>query len=152
MTIRSRDIRPSRQRQPFTNSGELKPEGPGPLPEGFMHAPDIKGLPWERRQGDEWTTPEFRQLVFDWLIGFFESRDWSIKWDVKEKATAEKSVDRLREDELYLVIGVTRKTDNTRFEVAVAFRKNEREDNPQAVVTVLDRAGQALDAQHLASE
>jgi hypothetical protein len=136
---------------PFTNSGERKPEGPGPLPEGFMHAPDIEGLPWTRRHGDEWTTPEFRQLVFDWIIGFFDSRDWPIKWDVTEKATATRSINRLDESKVYLIIGVTRKSDNERFEVAVAFRENEREDNPQAVTTVLDGGGEALDAQHAAS-
>ena len=149
--VTSRDVRPSAQRQPFTSSGELKPAGPGPLPEGFELAPDIEKLPWERKRGDEWTTPEFRQLVFDWLIGFFEVRDWPIKWDVQEKATAVRSITRLKENELYLIIGVTRKSDGERFECAVAFRENEREDNPQAVAIVLDRGGVALDAQHAAS-
>ena len=143
----TRIVRPSNQRMPFTSSGERKPE-PGPLPEGFMDAPDIENLPWTRKHGDEWTTPEFRALVFDWIIGFFESRDWPINWDVTEKATAPKSVNRLPEDRLYLVLGITRKADNERFEVAVTFNVREREDNPQAVTTVLDRAGEAIDALH----
>lgn len=149
--VTSKDIRPSTQRQPFTNSGERKPEGSGPLPEGFQHAPDIEKLSWERRQGDEWTTLEFRQLVFDWLIEYFEERDWPIKWDVKEKATAVRSMERLSDDKVYLIIGVTRRSDEERFECAVAFRENEREDNPDAVKVVLDRGGVALDAQNAAS-
>lgn len=149
--VTSKDIRPSTERQPFTNSGELKPEGPGPLPEGFLDAPDIKGMPWSRKRGDEWTTPEFRAIVFDWLIDFFGSRTWPIAWDVTEKASAAKSMNRLNDDELYLIIGVTRKADKRRFEVSVQFRANERENNRDAAIAVLDRAGKVLDAQHARS-
>lgn len=141
-------IRPSNERMPFDSSGRLKPEGPGPLPEGFLHAPDIEGLAWTRKRGDEWTTPEFRQLVFNWLILFFRERDWAIKWDVTEKATADRSAVRLHEDKLYLVFGITRKSDDQRFEVSVIFTSHQREDHPEEVNRVLASAAQSIDEQH----
>jgi hypothetical protein len=146
--VTSKDIRPSAQRMPFTSSGELKPEGPGPLPEGYQFAPDIEGLPWVRKEGDEWTTAEFRRIVFDWLISFFAARDWPIAWEVIEKARAERSVNRLDEDKLYLVIAILRKDDKKRYEVAVVFRKNQREENPEAARIILADAEQAIDAQY----
>lgn len=141
-------IRPSTERMPFDTSGRLKEAGPGPLPEGFLHAPDIEGLEWTRRRGDEWTTPEFRQLIFDWLIAFFAARTWPIAWDVTEKATADRTAVRLQEDKLYLVFGITRKADKQRFEVSVIFTSKQREDNPAEVARVLSGAAQALDEQN----
>lgn len=141
-------LRPSTERMPFTTSGRLKPEGPGPLPEGFLLASDIEKLPWKRKRGDEWTTPEFRQLVFDWWIAFFGTRQWPIKWDVREKATADRTAVRLQEDKLYLVLGATRKSDEKRFEVSVVFTSAQREDNPEEVTRVLAGAAQSLDEQN----
>jgi hypothetical protein len=139
--------RPSVERQPFTNSGELKPGGPGPLPEErFYEAPDLEKIPqWERTRGNEWTTAEFRRIVFDWIIAFFDARDWPAKWDVKEVASATRSVNRLDESRLHLVIGITPK-DGERIETAVMFPLEAREDSPQQVLAVLGQAAAALDA------
>jgi hypothetical protein len=140
--------RPSNERMPFDTSGRLKPEGPGPLPEGFLDAPDIEGFPWTRKRGDEWTTPEFRAGVFAWIATFFADRNWPIAWDVTEKATADRSAVRLQEDKLYLVIGVQRKSDGERFEVSVIFRADQREYNAVAMAEVLAHAAASLDEQN----
>jgi hypothetical protein len=141
--------RPSPERQPFTNSGERKPAGPGPFPEDFTRHPDIDKLPWRRVRGDEWTTPELRALVFAFLVQFFDTRDWPKEWEVVEKASADRH-GRLREDQWYLIFRVTR-TDNKVFEVSVVFPPDAREDAPDRVAKVLAQAAQAIDAQHTAT-
>jgi hypothetical protein len=139
--------RPSVERQPFSHGGRLKPDGPGPLTEErFYEAPDLVKLPqWERTRGNEWTTVEFRKIVFGWLIQFFDARDWPGKWDVKEVASAVRSVARLDDDRLHLVIGITPK-EGERFETAVMFPKHAREDSPENVLAVLGQAEVTLDA------
>lgn len=139
--------RPSAERQPFTTGGVLKPGGPGPLTEErFYEAPDLEKIPqWIRKRGDEWTTREFRHLVFAWLIAFFDARPWAGKWDVKEVASSVRSVGRLGEDHLHLVIGITPRV-GERFETAVAFARDAREDNPDRVQAVLAQAEITLDA------
>jgi len=141
--------RPSPERMPFGSAGQLKPGGPGPLPENFTEQADIDGLPWRRFRGDEWTTPELRALVFSWLVTFFDARSWATAWEVIEKASADRH-GRLRENQWHLVFRVTR-SDNKAFEVAVVFPPDARADAPDRVAKVLAQAAQALDAQHLAS-
>lgn len=127
-------VRPSAERQPFQGA-VLKPEGPGPLPEGFLTAPDIESFPWTRRRGDEWTTPEFRALVLAWLREFFVARRGQglIGWDITERASAERSSARLPESAVYLRLGVTKRVRDvdTRVECSIAFPPEDRE-GPEA--------------------
>jgi hypothetical protein len=140
--------RPSKQRMPFTTGGILKADGPGPNPDDFLLAPDIEGLPYTRRPEDAWTTPEFRTILFAFIVSFFDARkEWVAAWDVVEKASAERmSVARLPEDQFHLVIGVEDKS-GKRFEVAVAFAPDARENNLDAMQAVLARAAQSIDVQ-----
>ena len=143
--------RPSPERMPFTNSGALKPGGPGPLTEErFTEAPDLAKIPqWTRKRGTEWTTAEFRQLVFTFIIGFFDARDWPGRWDITEVAGSVRSVNRLPEDRLHLVIGITPKDgQGPRVETAIEFPANAREDNPDQVRQRLASAAEALNALH----
>jgi len=136
---------PSSERQPFDNGGVRKPEGPGPLPAGFLQAPDIKKLPWTRARGEEWTDEPFRDIVKGWLIEVLKARPWLTKWDIVERANAPRqSVYRLPDTEHYLVIGVVRKRDKARFEVSARFPAAQRDViNARAI---LDYVTAALDA------
>ena len=141
-----RVVRPSHERQTFTTGGERKPGGPGPLTEErFYEAPDLADLPqWKRARGNEWTDSEFRQVVFTWMIAFFDNRDWPGKWDIEEVASAERSIARLADDQVYLRIGISPK-DGERVETSITF-PGVRSDNPAGVTARLDLAAQALDA------
>lgn len=139
-------IRPSVQRQPFDNTGKLKPGGPGPLTEErFYDQPDLVSFPqWNRTRGNEWTTAPFRSLVMTFLAGFFKSRDWPLKWDIKEVASMARSVNRLADDKVYLIIGITPR-EGDRVETSITF-PDVREDNPPGVTARLDLAAATLDA------
>lgn len=142
--------RPSAERMPFGPSGELRT--PGPLrEEQFMLAPDLVKLPqWVRKRGDEWTVPEFRALVLEWLSAYFAANQtWARKWQITEVATAMKSPNRLSDDKVYLRIRITSKT-NAHYEHAAEFPTYAREDNPAQVRKVLVQAAAAIDAQRLA--
>ncbi len=143
---RGRVVRPSHERQTFTTGGLRKPGGPGPLTEErFYEAPDLAELPqWKRARGEEWTDSAFRQVVFDWMIAFFDDRDWPHIWDITEKAGAERSIARLADDKVYLRIGIT-PTDGARVETSITF-PGVRGDDPVGVTARLDLAAQGLDA------
>ncbi len=139
-------IRPSTERQPFDNSGALKPGGPGPLTEErFYDHPDLALLPqWNRTRGNEWTDQPFRALVMTFITGFFRARDWPLRWDIKEVAGMQRSINRLADDKVYLIIGITpRKGD--RVETAITFPE-VRADDPAGVAARLDLAAATLDA------
>lgn len=138
--------RPSAERQPFDNSGRLKPGGPGPLTEErFYEHPDLAKLPqWNRTRGNEWTDQPFRKIVMAFLVEFFRERDWPLKWDIKEVAGAVQSMNRLSDDRVYLVIGVTPKA-GSRVETSITF-PGVRADNPVGVIARLDLAAVTLDA------
>ncbi len=147
---KGRVVRPSVERMPFDSRGRLKPEGPGPLKEvRFYEAADIDDLPWTRKRGDEWTTADFRRIVFAWIVQFFDNRkDWAGKWDVREVAAAQRS-GRLPEKSLHLVIGITaRGEDPVRIETAAMFPPDSREENPDRANIILKQAEQVLDALH----
>lgn len=141
--------RPSKEQMPFTDSGVLKPEGPGPYPP--LEAPDIASLPWRRTRGNEWTTESFRALVLDFIKRFFRDRpdQQLIGWDIDERANGERMGDRrLPPDQHFLLIGVTQRTgrgQSRRVEVAVAFPIYARQ-SPEADAR-LAQAATALDAQ-----
>ena len=139
-------IRPSTQRQPFDNTGRLKPGGPGPLTEvRFYEHEDLASFPqWIRTRGNEWTTAPFRKIVLGWLAGFFRDRPWPRAWDVKEVAGMSRSMNRLGEDSLHLVIGITPR-EGERVETAIAFPPDCREDNPAAALGKLNLAASTLD-------
>ncbi len=139
--------RPSQERMPFGPSGELLPEGPM-LPEDFLLAPDIVDFPWMRKRGDEWTDAAFREIVFDWLIDFFNDRSWPRRWDVRERAAGERSTHRLPDDQHYLVIGVA-DADDQRFETSGNFPVSKR--GATAARVILDRLATNLDVQQGAS-
>ncbi len=132
-------LRPSKERMPWGGrerggaaAGELHPDGPGPLPEGFLSANDLGRLPWTRRRGDEWTTSAFRAEVLAFISRYFRARAAHrlIGWDVVEKATGERSARRLAPRAQFLRFGVTQRTGedtSRRVEVAQAFPPAERE-------------------------
>jgi hypothetical protein len=138
--------RPSAERMIYDKTGRLTGTT-GPLTEErFYEADDLTVLPqWIRARGNEWTTKAFRQLVFAWLIKFFQTHPWASQWDVKEVASSERNAVRLSEDQVHLVIGMTRKPDGKRFETAVMFGPLAREDNPAAVQAVLAQAEHVFD-------
>ena len=136
-------VRPSAERMPFGPSGELLPEGPL-LPADFLLAPDLVGLPWTRKRGDEWTDPVFRQIVFEWLIDYFDARSWPIGWTVREWASRERMAHRLPDDEHYLVVNVVRRADRASFEGVAIFPVALRGAVPARVI--LDRLAADLDA------
>lgn len=138
-------IRPSTQRMPFDNSGRLKPGGPGPLTEvRFYDHPDLVNFPqWSRTRGNEWTDQPFRQIVFTFLVGFFRGRPWPLKWDVKEVASMARSTNRLADDRVYLVIGITPR-EGDRVETSITF-PGVRAADPAGVVARLELAAGALD-------
>lgn len=139
-------IRPSTQRMPFDNAGRLKPDGPGPLTEvRFYEHPDLADFPqWNRTRGNEWTDQPFRQIVMMFLAGFFKDRDWPLKWDVKEIASMARSTNRLADDKVHLVIGITPR-EGDRVETAISF-PGVRADDPAGVIARLDLAAATLDA------
>lgn len=119
-------VRPSAERMPFGPSGERLPEGPV-RPADFLSAPDIKGQPWHRARGDEWTTREFRDIVRAWIVEFMAAQSWISLWDVTEKASAPAtSTLGLPPDQQYLLIKFTRRSDREVLEVAAPFRPEDR--------------------------
>ncbi len=90
----------------------------------FYLAPDIKGLPWTRHRGDEWTVQEFRAVVFAWLLAFIDERGWVKAWHVKEVATGVRS-GRLPPPQHHLVFTLTPHTGEP-IEVGIAFPEKSR--------------------------
>lgn len=128
---------------------ELLPKGtvkrPAVIDDALLDRADIEGLPWIRVHGDEWTLPDLRRLVFDFIVAFFDSRGWPSGWEVVEKASAVRS-GRLPAEQFHLVLSMTRKKDGHRYEIAVTFPPDARADQPARVRTVLNQAAVALDA------
>jgi len=144
---KGRVVRPSRERMPFDSGGRLKPEGPGPYPEDFLHAADLEDLPWTRDRGQAWTSPEFRTVVMRWLKDFMRSRPSLIRWDITERSAGFKTATRLPDDQFYLRIGVTERIArgrSVRVETAIAFPVRSRSDAAQ-VRTLLDLVSGTLD-------
>lgn len=132
-------LMPSYEHMPYggrerggASGGELHPAGPGPFPNDLFSATDITKLPWTRARGDEWTTAEFRLVVFGFIRDFFRVHAGIglIAWDVTEKATSDRSGSvRLEPQYQYLRIGITRRLaeDKTiRVECSQAFPFNTR--------------------------
>lgn len=98
----------------------------------LLASPDLGVLPWTRRRGDEWTDATFRALVLGWLRGFFrDRRDQGLAgWDITEKASAERSVNRLPPAQQYLRVGITKRVreEDHRVEVAIPFPPEDRAD------------------------
>jgi hypothetical protein len=132
-------VRPSHERMPFGPSGVLKPEGPGPYPEGFLTANDVLKLPWKRRRGEEWTDEPFRTAVLKWVKEFLQIRTGISRWDIQERACPTTwGLVRLPDDDHYLVFGMTRRRDSHRFEISVPFPVAER--TGVALLSRLDHA------------
>ena len=90
-------MRPTWRTNPFSEGGRviagthyaggtLLPQ-PNPLYNVSLDAPDIAGLPWDRRTYDAWTTEPFRAAVKTWLIAFLAADTWIGAWHVREKLT-----------------------------------------------------------------
>jgi hypothetical protein len=143
---KGRIVRPSRERLPFGPSGErIEPD----LPSNFLLAPDIEGLAWTRKRGDEWTDADFRAIVMQWLIEYLGARTWPLRWDVTERATSIRMTQfRLPPEQQYLVLGITRQGDGERFETAMPFPPAKRDET--GARELLDQMGAVLDAQEAA--
>lgn len=149
--------RPSYERNPFgirrsgARGADLHPDGPGPLPEGFLTAEDVSALPWVRRRGDEWTDAVFRGLVLTWLREFVRDRPDAgiIGWEIVEKATGERlGMRRFAPDRQHLIFRVilrrmeNRQRVSKQVETSIAFPPEDRDDPSRRLAAV---AG-ALDA------
>ena len=125
-------VRPSVERMPFSPSGTLIPEGPRGLPEDFLFAANIQGLPWTRERYDAWSTETFRNTVMDWLRFVFRTEDALIGWDVDEKGTGRRMGHlRLRPEFRYLLIGLTKRTspgESGRAEISLTFPQGQLDD------------------------
>jgi hypothetical protein len=94
-------VMPSRERNPFDHAGNLKPEGAGPYPAGFLLAPDLVpfGDPsnphsrYVRRRGDEWSTPEIRARVLAWVGVYVRARSWAAGWQIVERWAPQRSME-----------------------------------------------------------
>lgn len=108
-------------------AGALIPSGPDPLFNVSINAPDLKGLPWDRRTYDAWTTPTFRAQVLTWLANMFLANPWMYRWRIRERATAPR-LSAIRLNEPLLVIVVQRRADAREFETAISWTARERDD------------------------
>lgn len=143
--------RPSTERMPFGPSGVRLDVTVPHADVSFLDAPDLKGVNWRRKRGDEWTTPEFRQIVFQFLIDLMANRSWIKGYFVEEHASAERSIGRLPDKDIYLVVRVTRREDNRDFEAAINFPPDRRENNPTLARSQLDKIAVAIDASEAAA-
>jgi hypothetical protein len=128
MSMPDSTTRPDSRTMPFSlggsgdrTAGALIPEGPDPLYLVSHLAPDVKGLPWERRTYDAWTTPAFRTLS-----NMITANPWVYRWRVRERATQARMTLRLREP--LLVITVQRRVDAHEFETVIQWTARERDD------------------------
>lgn len=151
-------VRPSRERMPFgpsreapggVRAGVLKPNGPGPFPDDIFNTPDITGLAWTRKRGNEWTTATIRGVVLDWLRAFFKARTGLVGWDITERANSDRmGSTRLPAKQHGLVVGITKRPgdedSDVRVEVAIDFDLPDRV-SPQLEVRLGDLTV-ALDA------
>ena len=119
--------RPTSRNMPFDASGRLKPNGPEFFePAGIR--PDIKDLPWKRRDYDSWTSEAQRAVVKEFLRVLLEEHFPKFDgWEVEEKNSAVRSAG-VRPKNPFLVIKVRRLADGVFFEVAIDFTKEMRDD------------------------
>lgn len=108
-------------------AGALIPEGPDLLYNVSIDAPDLKGLPWDRRTYDAWTTPAFRTLALTWLVATLAANSWAYLWRVRERATQAR-LSTIRLEKPLLVITFVRRVDGREFEVATDWTSRERDD------------------------
>lgn len=136
--------RPTARRMPFDQRGVLLPQGPEFDVE--RAAPDIEGLPYERFDNDEWTSPEQRAEVLEFIRLFFASNTPTfVTWLVKERDRRDRSVGRLRSPFIHLF--VTRQEDRRVFDVEVGFPPTYRETIERFKVKMAE-AGPSLLAIH----
>jgi hypothetical protein len=130
-------------------AGALIPEGPDPLYNVSIDAPDLKGLPWDRRTYDAWTTPEFRALALAWLVDMIAANPWMYFWRVREKATQAR-LSTIRLEKPLLIVVVTRRADAREFEMATDWTSRERDDAAlvNAKLAVARTTLEALNAQN----
>jgi len=141
-----RVMAPSSARMPFDASGRLKAGGPGPYPEDFLEAVDLRGLPWTRHPRDAWSSPALRAQVFRWVREFMKARKTLTRWDIAERATVPGS-SRMAPDDQFLRFGFTKRVNKStvrRVEVSSPFPVLDRAD-PARVQAILARVGVALD-------
>lgn len=122
--------------------GVLLPE-PDPLYNVPIDAPDIVGLPWERRTYDAWTTDAFRDLVKQWLVASLAANPWVRAWHVRERATQARMTMVVLRDPV-LTVTWTRAVDGRVFVSSTSWTARTRDD-----VTL---AQPKLDAMRLALE
>lgn len=106
-------------------AGSLIPSGPDPLFNVERYASDLKGLPWDRRPYDAWSTLPFRSQVLTWIANFFQTNDWVSEWAVREKGLQPGGRARLKEP--LLIFKMRRKSDGEWLEVAESWSASERD-------------------------
>lgn len=134
---------PSSRRMPFDASGRLLPDGPE-HPTSHL-APDIKGLPWDRRPNREWTMPDQRALVLDAIKTWMAYHRATIRtWKVVERDNTERSA--IRSTEPTLVFTFVLK-DGWTANIGASFPKYVRDDKTLAqFATRIHDVGVALQA------
>lgn len=116
---------PTTRRMPFGPSGILLPKGP--VYDVRRAAPDIKGLPWVRHDNDEWTSPEQRAVVLEYLRTFLrDTAPLFVSWRVVEKDRHGRSP--TRSDAPLLIFSFVRQVDRQSFECGHAYPPYTREN------------------------
>lgn len=129
----------------YDQRGVLLPRGPR-FPAAELKAPDIKGLPWRRARGDEWTTARERAWIKDWVATLMRDyRDRFDRWQLIERYSAERSTMQFRDP--YFVFRVfEHRTKAIAAEVSVSFIQADIQDE-ERFKKRLSLARQALEAQ-----
>jgi len=121
---------------------------------------------WNRRSSDAWTDFATRSLVVAFLDAFLAEHGWANAWDCTERFAdngisvkvrrtppvqpAERDDFQQRPGLRLLIMGVTRKRDTRRFEVAISFGRGTTTVN-DSIAMLLDRTRESFRANEKAA-
>lgn len=127
---------PDGDAQPRGEIREPSYESLAGLPEGFLDASDVAGLPWLRRRHEEWTDAPTRAAVIGWITGRLKADPKAITWHVEELASAGSGA---RDPRLVIKL-----FDANRDYRAVGLTVMEEDRNPERIIALLASAEAAL--------
>lgn len=134
-----------------------------------MPEPELIPLPpfgvWRRAFGDQWTTPELRDIVSTWSALFVDRHNWIERFEVIERIASNGigvliprnprwqlpqalGAYRQRTGERHLVLRFHRPSNGVRFaEASIAFEPDGADTPVEMLATLLDVARRAIEAQ-----
>lgn len=127
---------PDGDNQPRGEIREPSYESLAGLPEGFIDAADVYGLPWRRQRHEEWTDAPTRWAVIGWIVERIRVDPKAVTWRVVELASAGGMA---RDPRLVITLI---DADGGELEVGLIVREEDR--NPDGMVRVLASAVEAL--------